>query len=73
MHEDPLTVIVNDHGFAPQNTHRIATDLPSDFDPEEITDWAKRAQLAEGNSPFLTQRNGFRIQLRQFKKAATTN
>lgn len=32
-----MTVIVNDHGFAPQNTRRIATDLPSDFDPEEIT------------------------------------
>jgi uncharacterized protein (DUF934 family) len=37
MHEDPMTVIVNDHGFAPQNTRRIATDLRSDFDPEEIT------------------------------------
>ena len=32
-----MTVIVNDHGFAPQNTRRIATDLRSDFDPEEIT------------------------------------
>ena len=43
-------------------------DLWLGFDPEEITDWAKRAQLAEGNSLFLTQRNGFRIQVRQFKK-----
>ena len=43
------------------------------FDPSEITDWAENAGLSEGNSLFLTQRNGFRIQLRQFKKAATTN
>jgi len=32
-----MTVIVNDHGFAPQNTRAIAADLPSDFDPKEIT------------------------------------
>ena len=43
-------------------------DLWLGFDPQEITDWAKRANLAEGNSLFLTQRNGFRIQVRQFKK-----
>ena len=43
-------------------------DLWLGFDPQEITDWAKRAHLAEGNSLFLTQRNGFRIQVRQFKK-----
>ena len=47
-------------------------DLWLGFDPKEITDWANYAGLAEGNSLFLTQRNGFRIQLRQFKKAATT-
>ena len=48
-------------------------DLWLGFDPSEITDWAENAGLAEGNSLFLTQRNGFRIQLRQFKKAATKN
>lgn len=48
-------------------------DLWLGFDPSEITDWAEIAGLTEGNSLFLTQRNGFRIQLRQFKKAATTN
>jgi ubiquinone/menaquinone biosynthesis C-methylase UbiE/DNA-binding transcriptional ArsR family regulator len=47
-------------------------DLWLGFDPKEITDWAQHAGLAEGNSLFLSQRNGFRIQLRQFKKAATT-
>jgi SAM-dependent methyltransferase len=48
-------------------------DLWLGFDPGEITDWAENAGLSEGNSLFLTQRNGFRIQLRQFKKAATNN
>ncbi|MGB1383186.1 MAG: metalloregulator ArsR/SmtB family transcription factor [Porticoccaceae bacterium] len=48
-------------------------DLWLGFDPSEITDWAENAGLTEGNSLFLTQRNGFRIQLRQFKKAAITN
>jgi hypothetical protein len=37
MHEDPMTVIVNDHGFAPEDTGAIAADLPSDFDPKGIT------------------------------------
>ena len=46
-------------------------DLWLGFEPGEITDWAENAGLAESNSLFLTQRNGFRIQLRQFKKAAT--
>jgi ArsR family transcriptional regulator len=48
-------------------------DLWLGFDAAEITDWAESAGLTEGSSLFLTQRNGFRIQLRQFKKAATTN
>ena len=47
-------------------------DLWLGFDPKEITDWAQHSGLAEGNSLFLSQRNGFRIQLRQFKKVATT-
>jgi len=37
MHEDPMTVIVNDHGFAPEDTRTIAADLSSDFDPKGIT------------------------------------
>jgi len=47
-------------------------DLWLGFDPQEITSWADRAGLTEGNSLFLTQRNGFRIQVRQFKKTAIT-
>ncbi len=46
-------------------------DLWLGFEPEELTRWAKRAGLAEGNSLYLTQRNGFRIQLRQFSAGST--
>ena len=42
-------------------------DLWLGFDPADISDWASAAGLTEGSSLFLTQRNGFRIQLRQFK------
>lgn len=44
-------------------------DLWLGFDPQDITNWAEAAGLSEGDSLFLTQRNGFRIQLRQFKAA----
>ena len=44
-------------------------DLWLGFDPADISDWAIAAGLIEGSSLFLTQRNGFRIQLRQFKTA----
>jgi len=33
-----------------------------------LTRWALSAGLVEGNSLYLAQRNGFRIQLRQFVK-----
>ncbi len=41
------------------------------FEPEELTHWASLAGLVEGNSLYLTQRNGFRIQLRQFSAGST--
>jgi len=41
-------------------------DLWLGFEPEELTRWAGMAGLTEGNSLYLTQRNGFRIQLREF-------
>jgi DNA-binding transcriptional ArsR family regulator/ubiquinone/menaquinone biosynthesis C-methylase UbiE len=41
-------------------------DLWLGFEPEELTHWAGIAGLVEGNSLYLTQRNGFRIQLREF-------
>jgi ArsR family transcriptional regulator len=46
-------------------------DLWLGFEPEELTRWAKMAGLVEGNSLYLTQRNGFRIQLRQFSAGST--
>ena len=41
-------------------------DMWLGFEPEAITRWARSAGLTEGDSLYLTQRNGFRIQLRQF-------
>ncbi len=41
-------------------------DLWLGFEPEELTRWAGIPGLVEGNSLYLTQRNGFRIQLREF-------
>ena len=41
-------------------------DLWLGFEPEALTQWCLAANLTEGNSQYLTQRNGFRIQLRQF-------
>ncbi|MDA9826389.1 class I SAM-dependent methyltransferase, partial [Porticoccaceae bacterium] len=43
-------------------------DLWLGFEPQELTRWASSVGLAEGNSLYLAQRNGFRIQLRQFLK-----
>jgi ArsR family transcriptional regulator len=41
-------------------------DIWLGFEPEALTRWAESAGLKEGSSLYLTQRNGFRIQLRQF-------
>jgi ArsR family transcriptional regulator len=43
-------------------------DLWLGLEPQELTRWALSAGLVEGNSLYLAQRNGFRIQLRQFVK-----
>ena len=42
-------------------------DIWLGFEPKALTRWTKAAGLTEGNSLYLTQRNGFRSQLRQFK------
>ncbi|MBV1930850.1 MAG: metalloregulator ArsR/SmtB family transcription factor [Porticoccaceae bacterium] len=52
--------------------HSACGDLWLGFCPEELAIWAKAAGLDEGKSQFLTQRNGFRIQLRQFLKPASS-
>jgi len=52
-----------------QNWTRDACgDLWQGFDPDDLTSWAADAGLTEGKSLFFSQRNGFRVQLRQFFK-----
>ncbi len=43
-------------------------DLWLGFDPQDLSRWAADAGLREGQSLYLTQRNGFQLQLRQFTK-----
>ena len=43
------------------------------FEPEDLTQWACTAGLQEGQSSFLAQRNGFRIQIRHFFKPEYKN
>ena len=38
------------------------------FNPDDITEWCIAANLIEGESQFLTLRNGFQVQIRQFYK-----
>lgn len=38
------------------------------FEPDDLSHWAGNAGLLEGQSSFLAQRNGFRIQIRHFYK-----
>lgn len=38
------------------------------FEPEDLSHWAKSAGFIEGQSSYLAQRNGFRIQIRHFYK-----
>lgn len=48
-------------------------DLWLGFEPEDLNQWAAAAGLSEGASDYLAQRNGFRIQVRQFTKPQKTN
>jgi ubiquinone/menaquinone biosynthesis C-methylase UbiE/DNA-binding transcriptional ArsR family regulator len=41
-------------------------DLWLGFEPEDLTQWAQAAGLSAGRSAYLAQRNGFRVQIRQF-------
>jgi ubiquinone/menaquinone biosynthesis C-methylase UbiE/DNA-binding transcriptional ArsR family regulator len=43
-------------------------DLWLGFEPEDLTNWTKNAGFKEGESVYLAQRNGFRVQIRQFLK-----
>lgn len=39
------------------------------FEPEELDQWAQAAGFSAGRSVYLAQRNGFRVQVRQFVRA----
>lgn len=41
-------------------------DLWLGFEPEDLSDWARQAGFSQGEKLFLAQRNGFRVQIRQF-------
>lgn len=43
-------------------------DLWLGFDPEDLTQWATTAGFKAGENIYLAQRNGFRVQIRQFIK-----
>lgn len=45
-------------------------DLWLGFAPEDLTLWAKEAQLEEEQTQFLALRNGFQIQFRTFRRTA---
>lgn len=47
-------------------------DLWLGFEPEELTQWAQAAGFGEDRSVYLAQRNGFRVQIRQFIKHEIT-
>ncbi len=46
-------------------------DLWLGFAPEDLTRWAKEAQLCDEQTQFLALRNGFQIQFRTFRRAET--
>ncbi len=50
--------------------HDACGDLWLGFCPEELERWASAAGFNAGSSQFLAQRNGFRIQVRVFMRAA---
>ncbi|MBL4826709.1 MAG: metalloregulator ArsR/SmtB family transcription factor [Spongiibacteraceae bacterium] len=43
-------------------------DLWLGFEPQDLSQWAAQAGFKTGESIYLTQRNGFRVQIRQFIK-----
>jgi ubiquinone/menaquinone biosynthesis C-methylase UbiE/DNA-binding transcriptional ArsR family regulator len=48
-------------------------DLWLGFEPEDLTQWAQTAGLSAGRSAYLAQRNGFRVQIRQFINSVRTS
>lgn len=62
-------LLVTELGLHDQEWAQTACgDIWLGFDPEELSYWARKAGLFEGESSFLAQRNGFTIQIRHFYK-----
>jgi ArsR family transcriptional regulator len=62
-------LLITDLCHHDQNWVREACgDLWLGFEPEDIEQWASDAGLQEKESMYLAQRNGFRVQIRQFEK-----
>ena len=47
-------------------TRERCGDVWLGFEPEDLDHWAAQAGLVPGRSLYLAQRNGFRVQIRQF-------
>ena len=62
-------LVITDLCQHPQNWVReCCGDLWLGFLPDEITTWAQKAGLGIGKSSYLTQSNGFQVQIRQLIK-----
>lgn len=62
-------LLVTELGLHDQEwAQKACGDVWLGFDPEELSYWARKAGLFEGESSFLAQRNGFTIQIRHFYK-----
>lgn len=59
----------HDQGWAKES----CGDIWQGFEPEDLTAWATAAGLSELDSAYLSQRNGFRIQIRLFGLTRVTN
>jgi ArsR family transcriptional regulator len=50
-------------------TREACGDVWLGFEPEELDGWARTAVLDVGESEYLAQRNGFRIQIRSYRRS----
>lgn len=53
-----------------EKAREICGDVWPGFVPDQLTDWAARAGLVSVREEYLAQRNGFRLQLREFQRPA---
>jgi len=58
-----------DHGQG-EKAREVCGDVWPGFEPETLTTWAEQAGLQPAREEYLAQRNGFRIQIREFTRPA---